>query len=140
MSSGACQRTHHALGATMDTVRAWDRSCRATTVCTSGLTKCTATVTFTAPDSGDYEGMLFWSDDDAPYRSVGSMIAGTSNSTFTGAMYFPSTHLTWAGTSSTSAWNMIVAKTIKIAGNAVVASDYDSTTIGVPTRKATLVE
>jgi hypothetical protein len=35
---------------------------------------------------------------------------------------------------------MIVAKTITVAGNAVVASNYDSSTIGVPTRKATLVE
>jgi hypothetical protein len=100
----------------------------------------TVQATFTAPDSGTYEGMLFWNDDNAPYRNVGSVIAGTSNSSFTGAMYFPSTHLTWAGTSDTSSWNMIVAKTITIAGNAVVNSDYDSTTIGVPTRKATLVE
>ncbi len=93
-----------------------------------------------APDSGPYEGMLFWNDSNAPNREPGSVIAGTSDSRLEGALYFPTTHVTWAGTSSTANWNMIIAATVTITGNAVVSSDYNNSTILPPTRKAMLIE
>ncbi len=100
----------------------------------------TAKVDFRAPDSGTYEGILFWSDKNEPYKNNGSTISGTSDSRFEGAMYFPSTAVTYSGTSTAAAWQMIIGYTVKLSGGAVVTSDYDATTIQVPTRKATLVE
>jgi hypothetical protein len=100
----------------------------------------TVQANFSAPDSGPYEGMLFWNDPNAPNRNPGSVIAGTSTSRFEGAMYFPSTHVTWAGTSDAANWNMIVANTIKVAGTSLVTGNFSASTIAPPTRKATLVE
>jgi hypothetical protein len=57
-----------------------------------------------------------------------------------GALYFPSTHVTYAGTSTSSSWNMIVADTITVTGNAVVQNDFGASDILPPTRLATLVE
>ncbi len=99
----------------------------------------TATVNFKAPSAGDYEGMLFWNDANAPYRDPGSRINGTSNSTFEGVLYFPSTNLTYAGT-STAAWTMMIADTLTISGNTVVQSDYSASDVNPPTRIASVVE
>jgi len=95
---------------------------------------------FTAPDSGPYEGMLFWNDCNAPSANPQSTIAGNSSSRFEGAMYFPSSTLNYAGTSTAAAWNMIVANTISIVGNTEVTGNYSASTILPPTRRATLVE
>jgi hypothetical protein len=100
----------------------------------------TARLDLQAPTSGDYEGMLFWNDNDAPDRPPGHTIAGTSDSVMTGAIYIPSGSLNYAGTSTSSAWNQIIANTITISGNAVVASNFGSSDILPPTRLATLVE
>ena len=51
--------------------------------------------TFKAPADGPYAGILFWNDASAPYKSPGSIIAGTSDSLFEGVFYFPSTHMTF---------------------------------------------
>src|SRR6185436_13291240 len=59
---------------------------------------------FRAPDSGPYEGMLFWNDKLAPSNNPKSNITGTTTSRFEGAMYFPSSHLDYAGTSTAAAW------------------------------------
>jgi hypothetical protein len=100
----------------------------------------TAKVNFTAPDSGTYEGMLFWNDKNAPAKNPQSVINGTSDSQFLGALYFPSSTVTWAGTNATTSWTQIIANTITITGNAVVNGGYSSTTVQPPTRLATLVE
>jgi len=99
----------------------------------------TVKANLSAPDSGAYEGILFWNDAASPDRNPGSVIAGTSDSKYEGALYFPSTHVSYTGT-STAAWTMIIADTITISGNAFVSSEYDKTTILPPTRLATLVE
>ncbi len=95
---------------------------------------------FSAPNSGPYEGMLFWNDRNAPNTNPGSTIAGNSSSRFEGAMYFPSTHVNYAGTSTAAAWNMIIANTISIVGTTTVTGNYSASTIRPPTRRATLVE
>lgn len=95
---------------------------------------------FRAPDSGPYEGMLFWNDKIAPSNNPQSNIAGNTSSRFEGALYFPSSTLNYSGTSTAAAWTIIVANTIGITGNTVVNSNYNATTIQPPTRRATLTE
>ena len=99
-----------------------------------------------APTEGDYAGVLFWGDDDAPeFDNDGernfSEIAGNANSIFGGTIYFPATQIRWAGTSVNAEWTQIVADTIKIVGNAEVPGvDLNGGTIPVATKKVTLVE
>jgi hypothetical protein len=95
---------------------------------------------FKAPDSGPYEGMLFWNDPAAPASNPQSNIAGNTASRFEGAMYFPSSTLNYSGTSTAAAWTMIVGNTISITGNTQVTGGYNASTISPPTRRATLVE
>src|SRR5262249_17833961 len=100
----------------------------------------TTTVNLKAPSSGDYEGMLLWTDRNAPYKNNGSTISGGVNSSFEGVLYFPSTDLTFSGSSRVTAWTMLIADTLKVAGNTIVQSDYSASDITPPTRVASVVE
>ncbi len=82
-----------------------------------------AVVNFSAPDDDpdyDYYGILFMGPRDGNTGSPGNKIArGNSGSSFTGALYFPSEHLDWAGNPSASvSWGMVVAATLQISGTA----------------------
>src|SRR5262249_58176308 len=77
----------------------------------------TTTVNLKAPSSGDYEGMLLWTDRNAPYKNNGSTISGGVNSSFEGVLYFPATDLTFSGTSTSTAWTMLIAAALNGAGN-----------------------
>jgi Putative Flp pilus-assembly TadE/G-like len=89
---------------------------------------------------GGYPGVLFWTDKNAPNKSPGNVIAGTSASSLIGAMYFPSTSVTYTGNSSANSWQMIVGYDITVSGDSEVYSNFGSTTVPVPTRIASLVE
>lgn len=82
-----------------------------------------AVVNLSAPDDDpdyDYYGILFMGPRNGSTGNPGNKIArGNSGSSFTGALYFPSEHLDWAGNpSSTISWGMVVAATINISGTA----------------------
>ncbi len=82
-----------------------------------------AVVNFSAPDDDpdyDYYGILFMGPRNGNTGNPGNKIArGNSGSSFTGALYFPSEHLDWAGNpSSTVSWGMVVAATLNISGTA----------------------
>jgi hypothetical protein len=79
-------------------------------------------VIFTAPSSGSYRGMLFFSNRNAPYGNPGNKVArGTLDSYFSGAHYFPSQHLDWAGNPDSEIhWAMVISKTLNISGTASV--------------------
>jgi Flp pilus assembly protein TadG len=94
----------------------------------------------TAPTSGDYQGVLFWNDKNALDKSPGNVINGTSDSILEGAFYFPSTHLSYSGTSTAANWTMIIADTITVSGNAYVNGNFDASDVPPPTRIASLVE
>lgn len=98
------------------------------------------TATLSAPSEGPYAGMLFWMDNNCPYKTPGSEIVGTSASKLVGALYFPTTPLKYAGTSQSDGWTIIVAQTIDIVGTSDVNNDYAGSTVPVPLRKVTLVE
>ena len=82
-----------------------------------------AVVNFSAPDDDpdyDYYGILFMGPRNGSVGNPGNKIMrGSSGSSFTGALYFPSEHLDWAGNPSTTvSWGMVVAATINISGTA----------------------
>jgi hypothetical protein len=100
----------------------------------------TVIATLKAPSTGPYEGVLFWDDKNAPDKPPGNVITGSANSVYVGAFYFPSTNLTYTGTSTAVDWNMIVANTITISGNASVQGSSPASSVQPPIRKALLTE
>jgi uncharacterized membrane protein len=95
----------------------------------SGVTiNSTATVNLSSPCDGaatGIKGMLFFQD-----RSItngnGSSINGASGSTFNGAIYFPTTPLSYAGSSAVNGFTLIVADTLSFVGNSSVGNDVTS--------------
>lgn len=88
-------------------------------------TQSTNTIVLKAPTSGTYKGMLFWYNRNASYTNNGSKIArGSADSFYSGAFYFPSTHLDWAGNPDSqlvSHWTMVIANTLNISGDSQVS-------------------
>lgn len=87
-----------------------------------------ASVQLSAPTSGTYKGILFFTDRNSPKRNPGNKIArGTADSFFEGALYFPSQDLNWAGNPSNYAkWALVIADTLQISGTS------DNQVIGPP--------
>ena len=85
------------------------------------------TLTFKAPTSGTFVGMLFFAD-----RTLGSgsgkfdQIVGGSTSVFDGALYFKSGNLKFAGSSSTTGYTVLVADNISINGTTTLGNNYTS--------------
>jgi Flp pilus assembly protein TadG len=82
-----------------------------------------ATVNVSAPKTGAYKGMLFWSSRSAPYKPPHNKVArGNAGSTYSGAFYFPNEHFDWGGTpesaAANDAWQLIVARTVSVQGSA----------------------
>ena len=101
-------------------------------------------IDFHAPTSGDYEGVLFFNDREAPDPTVEPFYAirGSTESVYEGALYFPSVHLDLQGSASTnSPWTFLIADTITVRGEylakSVLTGLFPSTP---PTVKPTLVE
>lgn len=78
------------------------------------------TVQLSAPTSGDYKGILFFNNRDSPYKTPGHKLGrGTLDSFFSGALYFPSQHLDWAGNpAGSNTWSLVIADTINVSGTA----------------------
>lgn len=77
----------------------------------------TATVAFSAPISGDYNGILFFGDRDA--TTMSHQINGNFGSTLDGAIYTSASHLDIQGNAQTSftSCTQIVADTMEFSGN-----------------------
>lgn len=74
------------------------------------------TINFSAPTSGDFEGILFFQDRAAPTTKT-NKISGNASVELDGALYFPTTMLDFAGTSSSVIpAPMIVAREIRFTG------------------------
>jgi len=79
-----------------------------------------------APTSGDYAGILFYGDPNAP-PSTKHGISGGSNMTYEGTMYFPTAELnvTGNGTGSTEAsYTMAIARLLKFSGNGTLQFNF----------------
>ncbi|MEZ5397322.1 MAG: pilus assembly protein TadG-related protein [Bryobacterales bacterium] len=75
-------------------------------------------VRLSALQFGAYKGMLFFANRDSPDKSPGNLLGrGTLDSYYSGALYFPSQHLDWAGNpDSDMYWAMVVANTLNVSG------------------------
>jgi Flp pilus assembly protein TadG len=74
------------------------------------------TIDFSAPDAGPMEGILFFQDRAAP-TTLSNMITGNVSVELDGALYFPTTRLDFAGTSSAMLpAPMLVAREIRFVG------------------------
>jgi hypothetical protein len=104
------------------------------------------TVSFTAPTSGTYEGLLFYQDPTVAWSaSNGSFIGGSATSSYDGIIYFPTTDLTYAGNSSTTGtgtdgYTMLIGYNIKINGTAQVNTNYSTLAGGNPLQNALFAE
>jgi len=76
------------------------------------------TVQLSAPTTGTYKGVLFFNNRDSPKKNPGHKLGrGTVDSFFSGALYFPSQHLDWAGNPAGSlTWSLVIADTINVSG------------------------
>ncbi len=100
----------------------------------------TSTANLSAPTSGPLVGILFFQDRSIPGTAAGSTITGNSTSTFDGALYFPTTTVTFGGNSSTSGYSIVVANQLSVSGNSSIGSNYSSLTGGSPIKGAVLAE
>jgi Flp pilus assembly protein TadG len=85
----------------------------------------TATVNFSSPcnsSSGGVPGMLFF-EDRSETNGTGSTIVGSASSTFSGAIYFPTTSVGYAGGSGVNGFTLLVADTLSFLGNSSVGND-----------------
>jgi len=101
-------------------------------------------MSLSAPVSGPLAGILFFED-----SSVGTCCGATTSNTingsggagYTGALYFPNTPLTYTGSSSLSAYTVIVAWTVQITGSTTINNNYSSLPGGAsPVHTAALAE
>jgi Flp pilus assembly protein TadG len=83
----------------------------------------------TAPNSGTYRGLLFYQDRRAvSTNNNANHINGTSDSAFSGAMYFPSTHLNINGNAGlTFTCAQFVSWTVEFSGNSGINNTINST-------------
>jgi len=98
-------------------------------------------VTLSAPTSGPLAGMLFFEDSDpTKHGQITNTITGQSGSTFTGALYFPTTSLSYAGGTAVGGYTVVVAYQVKFVGNSNFSNDYSSLTGGPLIDGVALVE
>jgi len=77
----------------------------------------TAQVQLAAPNSGTYEGLLFYQD---PNDTTGATLSGNSASLYQGAIYMPTADLTFGGNANFNngaAYTVIVVDQLSFAGN-----------------------
>jgi len=85
----------------------------------------TATVNLSSPCDGaasGIPGMLFFQDRSIT-SGVGSTINGAAGSTFNGGIYFPTTALSYAGSTGVNGFTLLVADTLTFVGNSTVNND-----------------
>ncbi len=101
-----------------------------------------ANVNLSAPcdsSSGGIEGMLFFQDR-AMTKGTGSVINGGSTSYFSGALYFPTTSLSYSGSSGSNQYTLIVADTLTVAGTASINNNYSCLSNGSLIKNAALAQ
>jgi hypothetical protein len=86
----------------------------------------TANVVLSAPTSSTSytEGILFM--EDRSISGLGNEIAGSSSSTFDGALYFKNSSMKFAGNNATHGYLFLVADTIDINGSTTLGNNYSS--------------
>jgi hypothetical protein len=91
-----------------------------------------ATVTLSAPTTGSLAGMLFFQDRGV-VAGTGSSFSGGALLNLTGALYFPTTAVSYSGGVS-APYTIIVAKTLTFSGGVTINNDYSSLPGGSPVK------
>jgi hypothetical protein len=99
-----------------------------------------AQANISAPTSGPLAGILFFQDRSIPSTDAASTITGNSSSTFDGALYFPTTALSFNGNSSANGYSIVVANQLTLSGDASIGTNYSSLTGGSPIKGTILAE
>jgi Flp pilus assembly protein TadG len=98
-------------------------------------------VTFSAPTTGPQAGVLFFQDRSVPITGAGSTFGGNSAQVYTGALYFPTTQITYKGTPSLSSMSTImVGWKLEFRGDATLSNYTLLSGGGGPIPGSTLVE
>lgn len=86
-----------------------------------------ASITLTAPISGTFEGILFFSDRRA--TTLTTKISGGVQTNLTGLLYFPSSSLEYVGGSGSSSTGCLkfIARSLKFSGNSTFVGNNCST-------------
>ncbi|HET9176969.1 MAG TPA: pilus assembly protein TadG-related protein [Terriglobia bacterium] len=79
-----------------------------------------------APSTGTYASILFFQDRSmtSPSSGADSNIAGGSGTDIQGTLYFPTTNLTYAGSSTSALYTILIANTVKISNTTVINDTY----------------
>jgi hypothetical protein len=91
-----------------------------------------ALTTLSAPHSGAQKGMLFLQDRNLTY-GASNKLAGTSGSTFTGTLYFPTTDVQYTGTTASGTYTALIAKTLTFTGTSDFVNDVSGFYTGLGT-------
>jgi hypothetical protein len=102
-------------------------------------------VSFSAPTSGANKALLFHQDPSVPWQANnGSTLVSGQTGAYEGILYFPTTDLTYSGSSSTSygssGYTLLIAYNLKIAGTAQVNMDFTSLGGRSPLQMASFAE
>jgi len=95
-------------------------------------------INLSAPDQGTYEGLLFFQDRTVSYSTANTW-NGNSSSNTSGAFYFPTTALTYSG-SSTGRYQALIAKTISMTGNSNFLNDPSGSYTALAVKTAALIQ
>jgi hypothetical protein len=87
-------------------------------------------ISLTAPTTGSLAGILFFQDRTIA-NPAASSITGASNGTYIGALYFPTSALTYSGASN-GQYTIIVSDALTFSGAANVGDNYSSLPGGSP--------
>ena len=98
------------------------------------------TANFSAPTSGALTGILFFQDRATPLGTAGATVSGNAGSTYDGALYFPTTTLSYGGNSSVNGYSFVVADKLTVSGNSTLGINYSSLAGGSPIKGTVLVE
>lgn len=76
--------------------------------------------------SSPYYGILFYQDHSIPSGSAASSMSGSSKASIEGTFYFPTTGLTFSGSSNDGSYLILVADKLTITGSAVIKLSFPS--------------
>ena len=97
-------------------------------------------VSFSAPTSGTYRGVLFFQDRSI-VSSQNATFAGGATMQLTGSLYFPTTGVSFSNGSSSVAYNTaIVAKQLSFTSSAYFKYDSTGSKTGLVTQSVALVQ
>lgn len=105
---------------------------------TDALVTINVNVTFSAPSSGPFRGILFYGDRSAPLDSTGNYnsIQASATPNLSGTMYFPTGNIKLTGSSGLAGYIAIIAQRIDVEGNSSFTWDSTGTLTGLASAPA----